>query len=301
MDQRAEDGRPSQNDAGPIDADGGDASPNDAGQDGGKDAAPTFCDPLTSFGPAVPVASLNSTANDTFARFSPDELTVVFSSDRIDGVSKIYMASRASRQDPFSTPIGVPGLDMVGLNEYAPTLSADRLTVYLHATDEVGLRALYYSTRASTSLSFGPPAMAPGILAPSLHPFILSSGLHVMFTNGTGPFQVLEAKYTTIGQLPVVFGAVTFTNPPPSGFEAAIMSADGKEFFGSNSYDIWRAVRADTQSAFGQPLLAADLSDVGRDDVPDWISPDNCRIYFHRGFVPTGHDIMMASRPSVVP
>lgn len=91
--------------------------------------------PDGSFGPGVPVDSLNAGASDDRQpNVSRDGLTVVFASDR-DGAGflDIYMATRDSTDEPWSTPRNLSDelqFPTAANSESRPSLSWDRNRLY---------------------------------------------------------------------------------------------------------------------------------------------------------------------------
>jgi Tol biopolymer transport system component len=91
---------------------------------------PSVADPFgapSSLGPVV-----NSSANDGTPAFSPDGLTLFFSSDRPGGLGAfdLWMTTRASVSTPFSTPVNL-GSPINGSSlELSPHTSSDFSTLY---------------------------------------------------------------------------------------------------------------------------------------------------------------------------
>jgi Tol biopolymer transport system component len=50
---------------------------------------------------------------------------------------------------------------------------------------------------------------------------------------------------------------------------------------GNQSGDIWTASRTSTSSPFSNLKKVDELNDATAEDVPNWITPDGCRIYFY--------------------
>lgn len=64
------------------------------------------------------------------------------------------------------------------------------------------------------------------------------------------------------------------------------------------TYDIWMATRTSTVAAFGMPMNLSILNG-SENDIPSWISADNCLLYFTRnvgGSGPTDYDLFFAVR-----
>jgi len=88
----------------------GDGGAGDATSDAAS--LPAMCgafQPGWVLDPAVPIASLASTANDSKPFLLPDGLTLYFISDRL-GTNDVFVARRSVRGGPFGTPSRVPVL-----------------------------------------------------------------------------------------------------------------------------------------------------------------------------------------------
>ena len=90
------------------------------------------------FGAPTLVPNLNTAAGEADPTFSPDELVVVFASNRTDGVGghDLWYATRLSLDRDFEQPHLLPGLNTVD-NETEPTFSPDGRELYF-ASDRPG-------------------------------------------------------------------------------------------------------------------------------------------------------------------
>ena len=90
-----------------------------------------------SFGPATPVAELNSAANDIQPNVRKDGLEVVFSSNHAypdaQGGQDVYVSTRASADDPWSVPVNLGTAVNTPANETRPSLSWDARNAPLRA------------------------------------------------------------------------------------------------------------------------------------------------------------------------
>jgi len=79
----------------------------------------------------------------------------------------------------------------------------------------------------------------------------------------------------------------------------ATLRADGLAIYFSSGAeaqsDIWRATRASTQDPFGTAEKLA-INTAG-EDVPGWISPDDCHLYFHSNRGASQMHLYVATRP----
>lgn len=101
--------------------------------DGDQDLYRSEMAPDGSFGPGIPVASLNTDVEDQQPNVSRDGLTIVFASNRDSGVFDIFMSTRESLKDDWSTPrnLSVELLfPTAGSSETRPSLSWDLKRLY---------------------------------------------------------------------------------------------------------------------------------------------------------------------------
>ena len=104
-----------------------------------------------TFGPATPVAELNTTSGDSGASVRFDGLEVFLFSRRPGGIgaSDLWTATRDTVLDPWSTPIHLgAGVNSVDL-DFDPHIASDRETLYFASTRVGGFggQDLYLTTR----------------------------------------------------------------------------------------------------------------------------------------------------------
>ena len=103
-----------------------------------------------SFGPAEPVAELNTTATDIQPNVRKDGLEVVFASNRREGTDQdLYAATRERVGDQFSAPVMLGGdVNTTDKNETRPSFSRDARTLYFGRTPgPEGSTDIYVTTR----------------------------------------------------------------------------------------------------------------------------------------------------------
>jgi hypothetical protein len=111
-----------------------------------------------SFGPASPVAELNSAFSDIQPNVRKDGLEVVFASNRRAGTDQdVYVATRESADDPFSAPVSVgDAVNTTTASETRPSLSWDGTQLLFgRAPGPEGMTDIYVSTREKTTGSGG--------------------------------------------------------------------------------------------------------------------------------------------------
>ena len=106
------------------------------------------------FGPAVLVAELSAPGRDTRTAIRRDGLEMFLSSDgtgRVGGVGSqdIWVSTRASTLDPWSTPVNLGATVNSTAFDGAPALSFDGTTLYFFSerAGGIGKRDLYVTTR----------------------------------------------------------------------------------------------------------------------------------------------------------
>jgi hypothetical protein len=105
-----------------------------------------------SFGPASPVAELNTAANDIQPNVRKDGLELVFSSNHANpgahGGQDVYVSTRASGDDPWSAPVNLGSAVNTAAGETRPSLSWDASTlVFGRAPGPEGMSDIYVSSR----------------------------------------------------------------------------------------------------------------------------------------------------------
>jgi hypothetical protein len=273
---------------------GGSGAAGTGGQDsgGGGGADPPGCDPTQPFGTPVPLAELNTDDDDAFVRLTPDELTIVYSTD-----DNMFLALRASKTSAFGAPIELG-------QGRAPWISSDGLTLYFGSVSVVD-ETIMIATRASVSDDFG-EATSAGIETGGVewHPFVTADGAELWFAAGTGSIadHVWKAPITgnVVGMpAPVMELSGKFITWTPT------VTADGLEIYvgagASGNYDIHRARRSTPDAAFGAPEVVAELTNEGglNRELPGWPAPDGCRLYFSAspGGSSTSQDLYYADKP----
>ena len=115
------------------------------------------------FGPASPVAELNTFSSEQLTDLSADGLTAILQSDRASFRMEIYSSTRATLNSPWSTPSNTDfAATNSGTNVGHAILSADGLSILFQEFPHI-LKA----TRASVALPFSAGAPVPElVLAP---------------------------------------------------------------------------------------------------------------------------------------
>jgi hypothetical protein len=261
------------------------------------------CDLTKPFGPAVALIPGDESNGSDFPWLTRDELTVYFSSAR-SGVSSIYTATRPTFEMPFGAITPVAGLGDYTWDEH-PTLTGDELTILFEskrASDVLGASSIFFSTRPSTDDAWSTPqplADGANFRTGEGGPFITLPGNALYFHSlRLGPpysyiFHAYHgaAGWSDIGMLPNL--------ESPGSFYPVVSEDELTMFFMSTSVepngDIWVSTRSSQSELFAPPVSVPELNGSAP-DIPGWLSPDGCRLYFTRGFTRVTQ-ALVASRP----
>ena len=248
------------------------------------------------FGPVSLVpAPINDEHENATPSLSRDMLTMYFASNRpgTEGISDIWMSTRATISSPWTEPARLPGSINSGRVEMSPSISADGLELYFRRADTFaegdGIRGeLYVSTRSFQSDPWGlaeklaAPINLPGFdqNEPSISMF---DGLELYF-NSTRPEDDGQDIYFARRATPLdPFGEPELFRPV-SG--SPFLSADGLKFFfvtpvleTLGADDFYVMTRDTPDGEFGVPIHLAGISS----SAEDWsliISADESTVYF---------------------
>jgi Tol biopolymer transport system component len=237
----------------------------------------------------APISELNTPDMDGWPQLTQDELTMVFASRRTDGLGDIFETKRSTRADPWGAPrrLEVSSASTDG----DPALSPDGLIIVFGSNRPGGPGGgsdLWVATRKTLGDPFGPPTAIPGVNSAfdEGDPYP-SNDLTELWFSRTSATNV--HIYRSRGSLGGGLSAPELV--PELAGEAAdeqdmALSADGLiMYFTSNrsgSYAIWLTQRATKNDPFTPPTLVSELAS-GTVDAPNWLSPDNCRLYMWTG------------------
>jgi len=209
--------------------------------------------------PVNPGPTINTSYMDGNTIISPDGLTLYFTSNRPGGYGNwdIYVTTRASIADPWSTPANLGPPFSSSASDHGISITADGLTAFF-GTDRpggFGNGDIYMSTRITPDDPWGEPVTLGALVnSPSVEagPMVSPDGLSLYFhSNRPGGYGGFDAWVTTRPTIndewgePVNLGPVINT----STFDgAATISADGATLYfmsgrpgGSGQHDLWKA------------------------------------------------------------
>lgn len=252
------------------------------------DASPQArCDPAAPFGRPTVLRSLNTGANEEQATLSSDELTLYFSRDGGPGKYDIYQATRASTMAAFGNAVAMMGVNSAD-EDREPRVTADGLTMFASTRTAITQPfRVAFATRASTNAAFGPLQPVPGVngTASDSDPYISPDGRVLYFSSDrSGGYDLYRSTQTggVFSAPELVPGAMLNT---PFKELTPVLTEDQLHLYfassrsGTMSIDMFHATRASVQDAFGAPVSVSELNGT-QDDLPSWISADNCELYY---------------------
>ena len=217
---------------------------------------------LSTFGVNTQLTALDAPPSNELSIFIyPNQLTVIFDSDRPGGLGKrdLYLATRASPLVAFSAPGNITALNSSGDDKEA-YLTGDGTQIFFGSTRAGGTVVNDPGDiweASATGSSFGTPTNVSEINTPfwEAFPVLSSDGLTIYW---------------------------------------ASLRTDGGALGG---FDIWTATRASESALFANPATVPSLN-TAQDDVPTWLSADGCHIYLYSARPGIGEaDLYVASRP----
>lgn len=262
--------------------------PPDAGHDVGGDAPKVVCDRAMRFQDPELVGVQVGVGPNLGARLSADEREMFFTALVMNGF-QVFHAVRTSTTGPFGT---AQQLALAMDETFAPSLGRDGRTLYFQRGAYAA--RIQVTSRTDRYSAFGVPAdvsgVRDGLSDPTVfdgQPFVTQdNGYLYFYSTRTGNGDIFRAPVLGPSSVGVVEPLAELNTDAVEVF--ATVSADGLTvYFGSNrlgglgGLDIWRASRASVVQPFGTPATVDELNTSG-DDVPTWLSADECTLLLFR-------------------
>lgn len=277
---------------------GGSAQP-----DAPVDVVTARCDPTAPFKPGVALASLDTAQDDVSARLTADELAIVFARRNTDNTYDLYMSTRAQIADPFPAAQILGSVNSI-YSDLWPTISADAMTLYFQS-DRItpGTFHVWLSHRISTTSLFPTPIMESGLQNGDQWPYLTAAGDAVYFGSsmrmGAGANDIFRAARDATGTLAMPMTVLGGVNTTADEVTPALTGDELRIFFchQTTDCDIYTASRSSTTDGFGAAAPVDGLAVAGTNEVPTWVSPDGCHLYYYAN--PTGsagQDLYVATR-----
>jgi WD40-like Beta Propeller Repeat len=242
--------------------------------------------------------TVNSPNFDGGPSISRDGLALYLTSDRAGGSGggDLWVTKRAKPTEIFGVPQNLGATINSPANEFAPSISADGLSIYFDSDRPGGLGSfdIWVATRATTAMVFETPrnlGAAVNSNAGDGLPNISADGLWLYFCSrrggGSGDMDLWVARRTTTSQ---TFAAAEnlgpVVNSPHYDGEPSI-SADGLYLFfssdrpgGFGNRDIWVTARSSLNAPFSQPWNLGAVLNSPAHEVRPSISTDDSVLFF---------------------
>ncbi|HEX5057970.1 MAG TPA: hypothetical protein VFV99_01365 [Kofleriaceae bacterium] len=258
------------------------------------------------FATPAPISAINSPVYDRDPFLPADELAVFLSSQRGGGEDDIYVATRATVGDSFSTPMpayefnsnDIEGRFSIAANNKIAVVASNR-------PGGAGGMDVWESIRLNTTDQW--PAMnrtnvmMVDTTGNDHDPTLSADGQHLYVAPDTsGTQHIVVATRGTNGKFgtpaPIIQLATTGgeADPWPTADERIIVYSSTAPTTGAGGGDIWYATRASATDTFGTPHIVPDINTTGAEGDPQ-LSSDGCRIYFSHLVSGTNWDIYIAS------
>ena len=281
-------------------------APRDAGTD---DSPAPRCDPSSAFGPPIEVTSIDTGTSTDSVYLSPDELTIWFSSIRSGSNNyDVFQASRSSvTSSEFRGIQPVAGINTPAQDRRpAVTSNGLRMFVSMGGGDRFDIAA---AERVSSDAGFGALHPVPGVSSPD--PTMVSNGgaytvpqpagshttVLYFHSNIASPSRLYRSEDSGSGFRAADAVAILELDPQQPVFNP-VVTPDELTLYFTYADDIYVATRATLAQSFQHPTALSQLSSTVSDG-PDWISEDDCVLYFTRrdpSIVPLGYRVYHAIR-----
>lgn len=274
-----------------VDAGGaGDAGALEAGTTPEAGVTSGACDPGKPFGVAEPVAGLPGDGMVS-AGLTEDELQIVYASDGdvVDpggraGNTHLSFARRSSRAEAFGEPTALSALD-VGIDQRWATFDPDGLGLWFQAVEptDAGDTIRIWRTRRPNQASsdfalpnlFTVPLQDPIVGSPT----VTRSGSTLYFVSGAPALHLrrvpLQPQLGAAVSLDELATGISENTPVPTSADVGLYYARHT----ASRDEIWFAQRASTSDRYTK-IAAVDELNQGSLNMPVWLSPDDCRLYF---------------------
>ena len=249
-------------------------------------------DSEASFGPwSMPtlVGELADPAADDDPTLTDDLLVIYFNSRRAGGlgIGDIWMATRASTNDPFGAPTAVVELNTAS-DETTPEISGDGLTIYFSSDRPGGMGYLdvYVATRPSRAAQWSAPVHVAEVstLYADESPCVDAAGT-TMFLDSERADGTYDKIYMATRpdrgapwSAPVLRTDLDYSDEEENPF----LDSNGLAIWlsvGTINSDIYIATRPTSEAPF-DTFAPADAINSAAVDYDPWLSPDNRELWF---------------------
>ncbi|MHC4540615.1 MAG: hypothetical protein ACYS74_12665, partial [Planctomycetota bacterium] len=243
-------------------------------------------------------STVNSSSGEGTPYISADGLSLYFTLDRPGGYGglDIWVTTRATKADPWGTPVNFGPPVNSSAHDFYPSISADGLSLYFTSDRPGGYGGddIWMATRETTEDDWGAPVNLGALVnsgandrGPSISADALELFFHSSRPGGYGGRDIwVTTRTTTVDPWGELVNLGPIVNSSSVDLSPSI-SADGLLlFFGSNrsggygSSDLWVTSRDTIDDEWGTPMnLGPPVSSSAEEYAPS-ISPDGRTLYF---------------------
>jgi hypothetical protein len=146
------------------------------------------------WGTPQPLTEINSAAKDQTPTLSSDDLTLWFSSGRGGGPDDLYVATRATRTSPWSTPVRIAELSTSEEDRGMTVFATDLRTVFNRGPDTAGPFDLFGASRPTADAPWGAPLPVSALNTESdeRNAFVTPDGSSMYFASDRGGMGKLD-------------------------------------------------------------------------------------------------------------
>ncbi len=243
-------------------------------------------------------STVNSSSGEGVPGISPDSLSLYFASTRPGGYGgyDIWVTTRATKADPWGTPVNLGPPVNSSAHDFTSSISADGLSLYFNSDRPGGYGGddIWMTTRETTEDDWGAPVnLGASVNSGANHrgPSISADALELYFHSsrpgGYGGRDIWVTTRTTTGDPwgePVNLGPIVNISSEDLG---PSISADGLLlFFGSNrpggygSADLWVTTWDTIDDEWGMPVNLGPPVNSSAEEYSPSISADGRTLYF---------------------
>ena len=279
-----------------------DAPARDAPADAPSTCYEQWLSGTIAFEAAVALTSVNSTGYDRDPFLTDNELTLYLSSPRTgtSGQTDVWVATRTTIADPFSTPIEASAFNSTAV-ESKLSISASG-TIAVVGSNRPGSANIdvWESIRATTADPW--PAMNRTNVAMvdtggnEHDPTLSADGQHLYLApDDPSPQHLVVATRGTDGRFGTPVPLLELSgggdaDPSPTPDERILVFASSR----SGAGDLWYATRVSAAAELGAPLAVPGVNTAAPEGDPH-LSSDGCRLYFARNLGGDNWDLYVAS------
>jgi len=274
----------------------------------------------------VPVAELNTGANDMYAVLTRDGLTVYFTSNRSGGSGgdDLWYATRPSVDSPWGTPQNMGPEINSSVSDSLPFLSANEHVMYFQSARSggCGFGDIWATYRRNANFAWERPVNLGCVLntqlwnetAPAFFEDPQTEQAYLFYgsdrTGGLGDFDVYVSMLNDDGSATAGVLVPAFSSPKRDtrifirrdGLEAFVTS-DRADVGSQGMIDIWTTRRETLSDQWPTPLVSLPSPvNSSCDDGSPFLSRDGTTLYFfsNRGGSPCGNrDIWYSTRVKI--